>query len=298
MAPQQYALDLSIEVERDVGGVEMGVLGNGIPYLTQKGLSQLCGIARSTIFDISLEWEDSYDDPITKNNRIGVIKKSLYDKGYSDPKLYIELNKNGTVHHAYPDIVCMAILEYYVFNAPKVEATFNYRKMASFGFQQYIYGCLGYTPEDRWKFYHERVSLLNDAPPSGYYIVFNETTGLIVDLINSNLTINHKTIPDISIGRAWSEHWVKNKLDSRYGERIKFSHNYPKSYPQSASNPQPAWAYPELALAEFRQWFKGQYLPTKFPRYILSKANILPGGMGEALQIASLFEPKKLSGGD
>lgn len=36
--PKQFPLDLGIEIERDIGGVEMGVLENGMPYLTQRGL--------------------------------------------------------------------------------------------------------------------------------------------------------------------------------------------------------------------------------------------------------------------
>jgi hypothetical protein len=38
-SPKQYTLDLGIEVEKSVGGVEMGVLENGMPYLTQTGLA-------------------------------------------------------------------------------------------------------------------------------------------------------------------------------------------------------------------------------------------------------------------
>ncbi|MGF1275555.1 hypothetical protein [Acetobacter pasteurianus] len=292
MAPQQYALDLSIEVEKNVGGIEMGVLANGIAYLTQKGLSELCGVARSAIFAISQEWEDEIDNPILKKNRIGALKQKLFSKGYKEPKLYLEITKNGSIHYAYPDIVCMAILEYYVFSVKKEDAIDNYQKLAAFGFQKYIYESVGYVPVDKWKYYHERVSLLNDAPPPGYFIVFNETTGLIVDLINANLTVNHKTIPDISVGRAWGDYWRQAGLSAKYGERITFSHNYPPSFPQSASNPQPANAYPDAALAEFRHWFKGVYLMTKFPKYILSKANILPGGKGEALQIAGIYEQK------
>lgn len=37
-APLQLRLDLGVRVEREVGGIEMGVLDNGISYLTQAGL--------------------------------------------------------------------------------------------------------------------------------------------------------------------------------------------------------------------------------------------------------------------
>ncbi|OUJ06653.1 hypothetical protein [Acetobacter malorum] len=293
-APPQYSLDLTVEVEKNVNGIEMGVLENGIPYLTQTGLAALAGVARSIIFDLSQEWEQQFQDPIGTKTRSDFIRNYLFSAGYKESKLYIEISNSGIKYNAYPDIVCMAILEYYAFEARNKSALAleNYRKFSTFGLQKFIYQSLGYTPGDKWKYYHERVSLLNDAPPPGYFIVFNETTGLIVDLINANLTVNHKTIPDISVGRAWGDYWRKCNLAATYGERVGFSHNYPPSFPQSASNPQPANAYPDAALGEFRRWFKGNYLMTKFPKYILSKANILPGGKGEALQIAGIYEQK------
>lgn len=48
-------LDLGIEVEKTVEGLEMGVLQNGMPYLTQKGLADVTGAARATIFEITQE---------------------------------------------------------------------------------------------------------------------------------------------------------------------------------------------------------------------------------------------------
>ena len=56
MAPQpaphrQGVLDIGIEIQRDVNGIEMGVLENGVPFLTQTGLAKISGVARSVIFD-------------------------------------------------------------------------------------------------------------------------------------------------------------------------------------------------------------------------------------------------------
>jgi hypothetical protein len=42
--PKQGVLDLDVEVERVVSGVEMGVLENGLPYLTQRGLAEMSGV--------------------------------------------------------------------------------------------------------------------------------------------------------------------------------------------------------------------------------------------------------------
>ena len=75
---------------------------------------------------------------------------------------------------------------------------------------------------------------------------------------------------------------------------MKTKHQYPSYYPQAASNPQPVWAYPDSSLPEFRQWFKDDYLPTKYPQYILGKWKALKGGMGEAKRIAGIYTQPKL----
>ncbi|MCO7626437.1 lambda phage CII family protein [Pseudomonas fluorescens] len=293
-APKQIALDLGVEIQRDVNGIEMGILENGIPFLTQRGLALATGAHRSAIQDISQEWVDHYDDDVISKDRISFIKEYLFSRGYTDRMLYIETTRDGSPHYAYPDIVCMAILEYYAFEtrSPNKQATENYRSFAAFGLRKFIYESLNYTPGDKWQYHHERVSLLNNASPEGYYIVFNEVTGLIVDLITADLTVNHKTIPDISVGQSWAKHWQEFKYSSIYGERISCEHNYPARYPQSKSNPQEVNAYPNHSLAEFRRWFKHDYLRTKFPAYILKKANILAGGKDEALQIGGMYSPK------
>ncbi|MDX4034608.1 hypothetical protein QYO99_30065, partial [Pseudomonas aeruginosa] len=54
----QMPLDLGVEVQRDVNGIEMGVLENGVPFLTQRGLALVVGIARSVLQTITQEWED------------------------------------------------------------------------------------------------------------------------------------------------------------------------------------------------------------------------------------------------
>jgi len=295
-APQQISLDLGIEIQRDINGIEMGVLENGIPYLTQRGLSGVTGVARNVIQTITKEWEDSFNNNILGKDRISFFKQYLNSKGFNEPKLHLETVQNGTTHYAYPDIVCMAFLEYYAFEskADSSTAVENYRRFAAYGLRKFIFDALSYTPADSWKFYHDRVSLLKDSAPPGHFTIFQEITGLVVDLITSGLTVNNKTIPDISVGSVWGRHWTANNLEAEFGPRTVYEHNYPSYYPQAASNPQLPNAYPDAALAYFRQWFKQAYLPTKFPAYILSKATLLPGGKTEALQISGMYTNKIL----
>ncbi|MDE2318442.1 MAG: hypothetical protein KGK02_01945 [Rhodospirillales bacterium] len=296
-AAPQYVLDLGVEVQKDVNGVEMGVLENGIPFLTQRGVAKICGVARSVIQTLTQEWEDHHGDEILGKDRISFLKERLFKAGYAEKKLYIETQKDGSTHYAYPDIVCMAILEYYAFEtkSPSKDAIDSFRQLAAYGLQKFIYEALGYKPGDKWKYHHERISYLKDSSPDGYWIVFNEISGVVVDLITANLTVNPKTIPDISVGLAWAAYWNENDFDQKFGSRVKYNHNYPPQYPQSASNPQPAWAYPDGSIPEFRRWFRHTYLSTKFPKYILSKANILPGGKNEAVAIGNMYQPKQIT---
>ena len=290
-------LDLGIKVERNVAGIEMGVLENGIPYLTQRGLAALAGAARSTIFEITREWEQGFEDPlIVPGTRIGFLKDYLFKNEYSEPRLYIEILKNNSAHYAYPDVVCMAVIEFLAFEAQKTNETAlrNYRKLARLGLQRFIYEALNYVPEDKWRYFNDRVSILKDKAPDGYFIVFNEVTGLAVDLINSGLSVNDKTIPDASVGSHWGKYWAENSLSKKFDERISWEHYYPDYYPQAASNPQTPWAYPDEALPQFRRWFRTVYLTTKFPEYILRKAHVLKGGKPEAIEIAGLYDQKAI----
>ena len=38
------------------------------------------------------------------------------------------------------------------------------------------------------------------------------------------------------------------------------------------------------------------YLPTKYPAYILKKANMLPGGAPEAARLAAMYEARQIAG--
>lgn len=68
-APKQLVLDLGVEIQKDVNGIEMGVLENGIPFLTQIGLAKLVGVARSVIFTISQEWATKFTKVEPPSNR-------------------------------------------------------------------------------------------------------------------------------------------------------------------------------------------------------------------------------------
>ncbi len=289
----QIPLDLGIEVQKDINGIEMGVLENGIPYLTQRGLATVTGASRVTIQTITKEWEENYQNEVIGKDRISFFKNYLFEKGYNEPKLHIDIILKGTTHYAYPDIVCMAFLEYYAFESKENSKTAieNYRKFASSGIKGFIYKALGYSPEqtklDGWKHFHDRMDITQNAVPIGYWSVFKEIAVIIVPMIKSGIIISDKVVPDISVGKAWSTHWKNNNLEDKYGERIQYDHEYPPYYPQAKSNPQHSHAYPIDALGEFRKWLQNTYLRKKFPTYLLGqtqKGTISPQVCQTAIQ--------------
>ncbi len=272
--PQERQLQLfPVEKQEEVNGIEMGVLENGIPYLTETGLAKMCGIARSVLYDIASNWKSEKQRPRGK-----IISKILHQLNYTHDSLFLKSTLNGSEINAYTEPVCIAIIEYYAFEADKQrpEALAAHRLLARAGFRLFIYQSIGYSPEQSvikgWRDFQDRISLTHNAAPPGYFAVINEGAVIIIPMIEAGVIISDKAVPDISIGRHWSTYWKDNKLHEKYGERVRYEHNYPDYYPQSASNPQTPYAYPMLALGEFRTWLENTYIYSKFPKYILDQA--------------------------
>lgn len=265
------------QVERD--GIEMGVLENGLPYLSERGLAKMCGIHRAVLNRLAANWTDERTKPRGK-----AIEALLETSGFNNPTLFISCEVEGIQINAYTEPVCLAVLEYYAFDASerKEAAQHAFRTLARKTFRTFVYEAVGYSPKNRfienWKHYVDRIDMTKSSVPTGYFCIFSEIAPMIVPLIQEGLPISDKIIPDISVGKAWSKYWTDQGLDALCGERIHFEHNYPAYYPQAKSNPQPAWAYPELALGLFRQWLRTNYIETKLPKYLSdkAKAGILP----------------------
>lgn len=259
------------QVERD--GIEMGVLENGVPYLSESGLARMCGVDRKVLNRLAINWADEK----TKERGMA-INQMLEKSGYFEDELYLKSELNGNAINAYTEPVCLAILEYYAFIAKekREEATNAFRTLARTTFRLFIYQATGYSPDqkvlDSWKHFHDRVDMNLDSVPLGYFSVFREIASMIVPMIRAGIMISDSVVPDISVGKAWSSYWTDNKLAATYGERTRYDHEYPLYYPQSKSNPQPAYAYPDSALGEFRGWLRQNYITSKFPNYLINQA--------------------------
>ena len=271
--PQQQPELFKVERQAEINGVEMGVFENGVPFLTESGLSRMCGIDRKGLNRLATNWTQEREKP-----RGQKINDLLRLSGYTENSLFIQSENNGILINAYSEPVCLALLEYYAFvvDEPRPQAIRAFRSLARTTFRSFIYDAVGYHPNQRaidsWKHFHDRIDMTMDAVPPGYFSVFREIAAMIVPMIRANIIISDKVVPDISVGKAWSKFWTDNKLD-QYGDRIRYDHEYPPYYPQAKSNPQPAYAYPDDMLGIFRAWLRQEYIVSKLPAYLVGQTN-------------------------
>jgi hypothetical protein len=278
----QASFNLGIEKDTDVNGIGMGVLSDGTPYLNQRGLAALCGVQNAHIGTISSQWNELDQKP-----RIRSVKDTLAKGGVPQARggvggsfyaaAHVEIAHRGTVHYCYPADVCLAVLEYYAFDAGpncQPQARDNFRLLAGSKLRELIYSQVGYDPSrpQRFEKWHERVALNYQSAPKGFFHVFNEAHTVIYELIQAGAEIGEHFVIDISIGQHWSKFWSDNELDQSYGGRCKYPHRYPETHPQAKSNPQESWCYPLASLGEYRQWLQDTYIEGgKFSQYLKGK---------------------------
>jgi hypothetical protein len=270
----QGVLALEIEKDAEFGEIGMGVLSDGTPYLNQRGLAALCGVQNAHIGTISSQWNEPDQKP-----RIQSVKAVLEKAGFTTTSAHVEIRHAGRLHYCYPAEVCLAVLEYYAFDAGtncQPEARDNFRLLAGSKLREMIYNQVGYDPSGgkRFEKWHERIALNYQSAPKGFFHVFNEAHTIIYEMILAGAPIGNKVVVDISIGQYWSKFWADNDMDETYGTRAKYPHNYPDSHPQSKSNPQESWCYPLAALGEYRTWLQDVYIEGgKFSAYLKGKVS-------------------------
>lgn len=276
----------NIAVTKEINGIEMGVLQDGTPYLSSRGLAELCGVSPSAVITHVANWRNG--------DRSSALAQYLQQKGISNRLLYTE---TGNRVQAHLEEVVIAFLEYYSFHSkpPIQKAQLALSTLLRGGFRLFVYKSVGYNiqirPPASWQKFHDR--LLLNPPPDGYFSVFKETADFVLTAIGEGFQVDEHTVPDISVGRTWSDHWTKNKLEQRYGSRIKDIHTYPDYFPQSARNPVEIHVYPDEAIGEFRRWMKREYIPNKFPSYINGKVQkgSLPASAANKI-VRAIQQPK------
>ena len=143
IGPKGTQASLMPVVEKDIGGIGMGVLSDGTPYLNQRGLAALCGVQNAHIGTISSQWAEPVQKP-----RITAVKSILTKAGFAiPPAAHIEITHVGRTHYCYPADICLAVLEYYAFDAgsnQQPEARDNFRLLAGSKLRELIFSQLGY----------------------------------------------------------------------------------------------------------------------------------------------------------
>lgn len=288
----QGNLNLYSEVEVTVDGIPMGVLNDGTPYLTLYGLAKLCGIDDTPLRVFTTNWETEKHKP-----RGSKVASYLELRGHNNVKeLFTRtVNKSGIETHAYPDYVCMSILQYYAFDATGFDNTLarnTFVRLADYTLKRMIYEQSGYAPNQAvvsssWNVFQQRI-LANDSIPIGYFSIFREMADLTVRLINSEFKLDPHSIPDISVGQRWASYWKANKLATIHGERMLHPHNYPADFPQSRGTQKEAYIYPSSALGPFRDWLYTQYVNVHLKTYLATKVQqkSLPAPQAERIILA------------
>lgn len=296
LGPPPFQTELfHVEKQIEIDGVEMGVLENGIPYLTESGLARMCGIDRKVLNRLAINWTEE-----KLKGRGSAINTMLEEADYLEPGLYLKSELNGSEINAYTEPVCMAVLEYYAFvtKEPRPEAIKAFRRLARETFRTLIYTAVGYSPEqkmlDSWRHFHDRMDMTVSSVPFGYFSVFKEIAVMIVPMIRAGIIISDRVVPDISVGKAWSEYWTVSGFEVEHGNRCKYNHEYPLYYPQAKSNPQPSFAYPDSALGVFRAWLIQHYLSSKFPTYLLGQTKKGTVTVAIANKAIDVFAGKRL----
>lgn len=144
----------------------------------------------------------------------------------------------------------------------------------------------GGNVEAGWKIFNDRLDLISDQVPLGYFCIFRETADLYASFIRGGINPGTRILLDISVGQAWSKHWKKEALADRFGPAAKYDHFYPDYYRQSLSNPQTPLCYPEDALGAFKRWLREVYVPLKLPLYL--KGQVGQGKVGHVEATAAI----------
>jgi hypothetical protein len=289
----QLSTNGMIIVAKVVDGVEMGVLDDGTPFFTGRGLAKACGVAPSAIIQQAATWATG------RRNTLGQL---LANAGYDEPALFVEVVTGGQRVHAYTDSVSTIVIEYYAFDVTPSNPTAKdtSRRLMRGGLRQLIYRSVGYDPQivlpPGWQQYRDRLIL--NTHPTGYFSVFREMSEFLVRAIQGGLILDSSTVPDISVGKVWGIYWINCRLAEKFGEREKYEHNYPLHYPQASSNPQDIWVYPIESLGEFRRWLDAVYIPEKFPKYLSGQVKKRTMASAVAMGLLAAVSPARLDEND
>lgn len=216
-------------------GIQMGVLQDGTPFLTGRGLASLCGVSPQAIFD----WGSLINEDTP---RWRIMSRLLRERNFPNSEIYFVLEDHPQRPNVYIGKVCTAFLEYYAFEASlenrKEKALSIARVLLNKTFEDFIYSLCGYkTTKLTFSEYtlsrithHHNISLNKIPLPDGYFCLFDR---MIEILQKFDLSIDYQLKeawydtrkgdnrflePDISLGIRFSQMFSSDfkKLDDQY----------------------------------------------------------------------------------
>lgn len=274
LVPENLEVIKSIEVSGFP--IEVGVLADGTPFLSGRGLARACGISNSTL----VGWGEMTPQ-LGESHRAGKMAHLLATYGYAGDRFFFRI-PDGTKFEgkanvsAYPYKVCMAFLDYYAFEANKEEARNSLRILSEKQLPQFILEAIGQQPLKALppRSPAPRVSEpspfetrpLRDGIPVGYFTVAQLASEEKVRSLQTALNLDFLTASPSNIEKAWNRYWDIKKLWEHHGERFLMPHKEPVYLPQAKS-----YIYPTSALDDFKQWLNFRYIPERFPSYLQRK---------------------------
>ena len=281
--PSQNLLPTHFEVTQsiEVSGfpIEVGVLQDGTPFLSGRGLAKACGISNSTL----VGWGE-LTPKIGDKYRAGKMATLLATYGYQGDRLFVRVPDGvkfaGKANvSAYPYQVCMAFLDYYCFEANKEDARNSLRILSEKQLPQFIYEATGYQPP---KVVRAPKRPVRDRPSpdeiaANYFSIVQTISAVKLRSMQNGLLLGAQAVSHVRIEQAWSRYWDTQKLWELYGER------FPRRQAETTSPLRliptgyvKTYVYPMAALSEFQQWLNSYYIPERFPSYLQRKIHQRP----------------------
>lgn len=180
-------------------GIEMGVMDDGTPFLSGVGLALMCDVTPTSISDLGQFV--SFGKSKLRDGKIANILSQNLD--FSSDRFFEKIPYNKQIVNAYPEAVCMAVLEYYAFEAGDRctdKAKQISRLLMRKTFRDFVYSLVGYN-RPRLTFSDYMLSRINhhhsasrNPLPDGYFCLFDKMIELLQKF-------------DLRIGYALGEQW-------------------------------------------------------------------------------------------
>jgi hypothetical protein len=254
--------------------IEVGVLRDGTPFLSGRGLAKACGISNSTLVgwgEVAPKLGDKY--------RAGKMANLLATYGYGGDRFFVRipnhLNLGGKPSlSAYPYQVCMAFLDYYAFEAKKEAARNSLRILSEKQLPTFIYSAIGYQPSQPQPMLPPKPLRrpLRGPIPEGYFSVFHAVARGEIRGVQMALNLGGYPLSYVTIEKAWHRYWDTQALWQQYGPRRVYLRKCLDTVPQRTIDGYiPTYVYPIAAWDGFKRWLNWQYIPDRFPSYLQRK---------------------------